>query len=182
MYQKPYTPIAGRPLLVMSCSKVKRATAPRELVRFFDLYDGPTWQQVKRSAFPRENVAAVSALYGYLEPGTAIETYDCKMDDERAARMCHTSDHGARLAAAIDAAGSAFVVGGQLYQQLARRALALRPAIADRVTFAAGSYLQQRKQLSAWLIAYAGRAEAVEVPKLAKAIAIKSAIPQLELF
>lgn len=141
----------GRPLLVMSCSATKRPTAAGELVRFADLYDGPTWRQVKASQFPRSNVAAISALYGFLEPGMAIETYDRKMDDKAMHRICYTSDHAWRLEQAIRQAGSAFIVGGALYRQLGRTVVQSWPDLADRVTFASGSFLAQRKQLGAWL-------------------------------
>jgi hypothetical protein len=141
----------GRPLLVMSCSSTKREVVAGDLVRFAYLYDGPTWRQVRASGFPLTNVAAISALYGFLEPGMAIETYDRKMDDKAAARICTTSNHAWRLEQAVRQAGSAFIVGGELYRQLGETMLRHAPDLADRVTFATGSYLAQRKQLGTWL-------------------------------
>ena len=140
----------GRPLLIMSCSDVKRPTKPYELVRFADLYAGPMWLQVKASGFPLTNVAAVSALYGFLEPGMAIETYDRMMDEKTSERFCSTSDHVYRMAEAIKAAGSAFFVGGKLYRELVYRTIQVYRDTPS-VTFAEGTYLQQRKQLGAWL-------------------------------
>jgi hypothetical protein len=144
----------GLPLLVMSCSDVKRPIAPGALVRFCELYDGPSWRQVKASRFALCNVAAVSALYGFLDPGMAIETYDRKMDAEISARICGTSDHVARMARAIRIAGSAFIVGGALYRELAATAIRVYPELAELVTFASGSYLAQRKQLGIFLRAH----------------------------
>jgi hypothetical protein len=139
----------GRPLLVLGCSQVK---APAEgFVSFFDLYDGPMWQQVKAAGFPRAQVAAVSALYGFIEPGMRVETYDVAIDEKRADRMCSTGDDVERLAQAIAKAGRTFIVGGELYQRVARAALRRYPLLAELVTFASGSYLQQRKQLGEWL-------------------------------
>jgi hypothetical protein len=141
----------GRPLLVMSCSSTKRDVVAGDLVRFAYLYDGPTWRQVKASGFPLTNVAAISALYGFLEPGMAIETYDRKMDDKAALRISTTSNHAWRLEQAVRQAGSAFIVGGALYRQLGETMLRHAPDLAGVVTFATGSYLAQRKQLGAWL-------------------------------
>lgn len=141
----------GRPLLVMSCSDVKIPTKLGELVRFADLYNGPMWLQVKASGFPMTNVAAVSAMYGFLEPGMAIETYDRQMDEKASERQCSTSDHVYRMAQAVKAAGSAFVVGGKLYRALGERVTHCYPDLAPVMTFAQGSYLQQRKQLRIWL-------------------------------
>jgi hypothetical protein len=153
-YPKPITfeIRSGLPLLIMSCSEIKRPVEANALVRFADLYDGPTWRQVRASGFPLCNVAAISALYGFLEPGFPVETYDRKLDEEISRRICSTGDHVARLAAAVEAAGSAFVVGGQLYRAVAETALRAFPdRLAGRLAFAAGSYLQQRKQLGAFL-------------------------------
>ncbi len=152
-YPHPFTfTIApGLPLLVMSCSAVKRPIAAGELARFADLYDGPTWRQVRASGFPLSNVAAISALYGFLEPGIAIETYDRMMDEKASARICGTSNHATLLEAAIRQAGSAFVVGGALYRELPQSVLRMAPDLAGVVSFATGSYLAQRKQLGGWL-------------------------------
>lgn len=152
----------GVPLLVMSCSDIKRPVGD-QLVRFADLYDGPSWRQVKASGFPLHNVAAISALHGFLEPGFAIRSYDRKMDAEISARICGTSDHVARLAAAIRQAGSAYVVGGGLYRALAETAIRVYPELAELVTFATGSYLAQRKQLGVWLRARSAIGAAAEL-------------------
>ncbi len=150
---QPYTYSVkpGIPLLVLSCSEVKAPAAPGALLRFADLYDGPMWRQVKCGGYPLSNVAAISALYGYLAPGHPIETYNIKMDEERSQRMCGTGSHVAELAAAIETAGAAYIVGGSLYQELARTALRYRPRLAPLVSFASGSYLQQRKALGEFL-------------------------------
>jgi hypothetical protein len=152
-FPNPVTfPIArGKPLLVMSCSATKRPAGANEWLRFADLYIGPMWQQVHASKYPLTNVAAVSALYGFLEPGMPINTYDRVMDEKIAHSICHTSNHVARFHDATMIAGSAFVVGGQLYQELAKTAIRWRPALGELVTFASGSFLQQRKQLGQWL-------------------------------
>jgi hypothetical protein len=72
------------------------------------------------------------------------------MDEERSARMCREGSSVYDLAQAIETAGGAYVVGGALYQELARTALRYRPRLA-RWCFASGSYLQQRKQLGEFL-------------------------------
>lgn len=140
-----------RPLLVLSCSEVKRPVDPRAWVPFTELYDGPMWRQVRVAGFPFASVAALSAAYGFLAPGETLQWYDCKMDEKRSARFCSQGNDVARLAQAIRGAGSAFVVGGHLYQAIARRAIAREAELAELVTFAAGSYLQQRKQLGEFL-------------------------------
>lgn len=142
---------AGRPLLIMSCSAVKRPVGEREWLPFGELYDGPTWRQVRASGFPMTSVAAISALYGFLEPGHTIRTYDRKIDEDISRRFCTESNDVARIARAIEIAGAAFVVGGQLYQAVARAAVRFRPQLAGDVAFASGSYLRQRKQLGEWL-------------------------------
>jgi len=53
-------------------------------------------------------------------PGRQIQTYNYKMDDKRARRMCMTGCDASRLAKDVARAAAAFVVGGQLYQQLPR--------------------------------------------------------------
>lgn len=141
----------GKPLLVLSCSATKKPAGKNDWLRFGDLYTGPMWQQVQAIGFPMDQVAAISALYGFLEPGMPINTYDREMDKKAAHRICHTGDHVARFASAVAVAGSAFVVGGALYQELAHTAIRWRPELAGDVTFASGSFLQQRKQLGQWL-------------------------------
>lgn len=136
--------------LILSCSEVKVAPrAPRRFAPFFDVYNGPMWKQVKACKFPRDRVAAISARYGFLEPGADIELYDDVMDVKSSAWFCSKSNHVWRLARLADKAGGAFVVGGQLYQAIAQTALRIEPGLP--ITFASGSYLQQRKQLGEWL-------------------------------
>lgn len=147
---------SGSPLLILSCSATKRTVPARDWVRIADLYCGPLWCDMRASGFPRSNVAAISALYGFCEPGQAIQTYDVKMDAERSARICGESDHASRFAAAVRRAGAAFIVGGGMYQELARTAIRLWPDLAPLVRFASGSFLQQRKQLGEWLRANQG--------------------------
>jgi hypothetical protein len=146
---------AGRPLLVLAFSATKREVGDK-LVPFAELYDGPMWRQVRASGYPVSNVAAVSALYGFLEPGAQIRTYDTEMDQKRMRRMCGTGNDVWRFEQATERAGGAFVVGGRLYQELARTAIRRRPELTNKIRFASGSYLQQRKQLGAWLRAEPG--------------------------
>lgn len=141
----------GLPLLILSCSERKRPTRSHEFVRFIELYDGPTWQQVRASGYPATNVAAISAMGGFLEPGWPIQTYDKKMDEDSAHWFVRFSDHTYRLAKCVEKAGSAFVVGGLLYQSIARAAELQRPSIVPRMSYASGSYLAQRAQLGEWL-------------------------------
>jgi hypothetical protein len=145
-------------LLILSCSQEKAPVPPGASTHFFDLYDGPMWRQVKGAGFPRAKVAALSALYGFMEPDypAVLQSYDTKMDEERSARLCNTSCHVARLAQLVRAHGAAFIVGGKLYQEIARTAERITPELAPRLTYAAGSYLEQRKQLGAWLRAQLG--------------------------
>ena len=152
MYAQPFMfdIASGTPLLVMSCSQEK-AQVGDALTRIADLYCGPTWQQVRKAGYPLTNVAAISALHGFCEPGYQIRTYDRKMDEDISARMCRESNHVWRLAQAIRAAGSAFVVGGRLYRAMVETAIRIEPDLAQLVTFATGTYLQQRKQLGEWL-------------------------------
>lgn len=142
--------IKGQPLLIMSCSAVKLPTGDN-LVRFANLYNGPMWLQVKASGYPLANVAALSALHGFLEPGMAIRTYDVEMDEEHSHRIYTEGCHVARLAKAVKQAGSAFVVGGKMYQEIARTAVRRDPELEGLIDFATGSYLSQRKQLGEWL-------------------------------
>lgn len=142
--------ITRGPLLILSCSATKLGAAG-ELRPFGEIYDGPLWRDVKRAGFPLARVAALSAAHGFLEPCHPIRLYDQKLDEERARWFARTGDHRARLAQAIEAAGEAFVVGGKLYRAIAEAAIEQRPAIAGLVTFARGSFLEQRKQLGAWL-------------------------------
>jgi len=144
-------------LLIMSCSEVKlppkKDTAP-----FAEVYNGPMWLQVKASKFPLAQVAAISALHGFMEPGTEIEMYDTLMDAKRSQWFCGKGNHVWRLARAAEAAGGAFMVGGQMYQELGQTALRIEPGLP--ITFASGSYLQQRKQLGEWLRLQASTAPA----------------------
>jgi hypothetical protein len=141
----------GVPLLILSCSDQKKLAEKHEWHRFADLYAGPLWRDVRRSGFPLTNIAAISALYGFLEPGMPISTYNRKMDEKISASICGTSNHVPRLADAVDRAGLAFVVGGILYRAVAETAERYRPALTGRITYASGNYLQQRKQLNEWL-------------------------------
>lgn len=153
MYPDPCTFLkieAGRPLLVLSCSQEKADIGDR-YAPFTDLYDGPMWRQVKLSRFPLTNVAAISALYGFLEPGHPVHAYDRQMDEKTSKRHCSTGSGVAVLANAVEVAGGAFVVGGKMYQELARTAVRWRPSLEPLIAFAEGSYLQQRKQLGQWL-------------------------------
>lgn len=135
------------PLLILSCSATKRDL--QGMVRFADLYDGPLWRDLRRSGFPLSNVAALSGLHGYLAPGRPIETYNCQMTEERARRFICTGADLSRIARDAKAANGVLVVGGELYR--------LVVAAADRafdirsVDYAAGSFLQLRKRLNAWL-------------------------------
>lgn len=143
------------PLLVLSCSQDKQETATP--LPFIDVYCGPIWQQVRKSGYPETSIAAISALYGFLPPGQLIRSYDMKMDDERAHAISHTSNHIWHLAKTIEAAGSAYIVGGKHYQQIARTAEREYPALQGRISFATGSYLQQRKQLNHFLTTHTSR-------------------------
>lgn len=149
-YPRRYDIAAGTPLLVLACSATKRSVGD-ELIRFHDLYDGPMWRQVRASSFPLSNVAAISALYGFLEPGAPIRTYDMKMDEKRSRCICQTSNHVALFADAVEQAGSAFIVGGVQYRELANTAIRWRASLQSKLTFASGSFLKQRKQLSEFL-------------------------------
>ncbi len=141
----------GRPLLVLSCSEMKAAVGEEQLVRFGELYTGPLWQQVKAAGYPMTNVAAVSALYGFLEPGFQIRTYDRKMDEKISRRICCEGNAPALFAQAVRTAGSAYVVGGKMYRELAETAMRMWPELVPQVTLAEGSFLQLRAQLGKWL-------------------------------
>jgi len=143
------------PLLILSCSQDKHESDTP--LPFIDVYCGPIWQQVRKSGYPETSIAAISALYGFLPPGQLIRSYDMKMDDERAHAISHTSNHVWHLAKTIEAAGTAYVVGGKFYQQIARTAEREYPELQGRVTFATGSYLQQRKQLNQFLTSHTSR-------------------------
>lgn len=142
---------AGVPLLVLSCSSTKAPAPVNEWIRFFDFYDGPMWRQVKLSGFPQSNVAAISAGYGFLAPGQPVMPYDQVMDEKRSRHFCGSGDHVAQLAKCAELAGSAFIVGGGLYQELAHTAARWRKELEPLLTFASGSFLRQRKQLSQFL-------------------------------
>lgn len=150
-YAKPihFDPRPDVPLLILSCSACKFPAEGR--ARMADIYAGPIWGDVRRSGFPMENVAAISALHGFLEPGSQIETYDRKMDEKIAARISGTGDHAFRLARLVRATPQTLVVGGGSYRQLAETAVRVWPDIAPKVAYALGSYLAQRKALNLWL-------------------------------
>lgn len=159
-YAQPFqfTPDPARPLLVAACSKVKREASG--LVRFGDLYDGPTWRDIRASGFPMANVAAISALHGFMEPGTQIETYDRVMDDKISARICGTGNDVWRLGQMVQAHPETFVLGGALYQEIARTVARVWPNTTSRIVYASGSFLAQRKQLGEWLRAQCPAKEA----------------------
>jgi hypothetical protein len=115
------------------------------------------WQQVNAAGIDRDRVACVSALYGFMEPDhpAIVQPYERKMDEESAAAICGTSNHVWRLAQCVLAHGSAYVVGGALYRRVAETAERLYPELAGRITYATGTYLEQRKQLGEWLRANA---------------------------
>jgi hypothetical protein len=138
------------PLLILSCSETKKAPTTRR-APFADVYDGPMWRQVKSHGYPLSNVAAISALYGFLDPGDKIELYNVKMDEEHCRRIIGEGDHIHRLAEAIRKAGGAHVFGGELYKEIVRAAIRYRPELGELVTFASGSFLEQRQQLTAFL-------------------------------
>lgn len=131
--------------LVLSCSATKRPAKKHELVPFAQLYDGPMWRQVRAAMFPHSDLAAVSALYGFLEPHTEIETYDLKMD-EKSAREFIKGSHLYRLAQFC--AGERVVMfGGQHYRSIGIMAKQRYPAECKGLEFATGSFLEQRKRL-----------------------------------
>lgn len=138
-----------KPLMIMSCSDVKNQVDGFK--PFTDHYAGPMWQQLRAANFPIERIAAISALYGFLEPGRKIHTYNVKMDEERCRRICGTGDSVACLAKAVHQAGSAVVFGGQMYREIALTAERWDKTLAGKVEYATGSYLAQRKQLGEWL-------------------------------
>ena len=145
--------MTNKPLLVMSCSAVKKSTtAP---VPFTDLYNGPTWQQVRCANYPVDRVACLSAEHGILSPGSKIANYDRVMDEDRLVTFVNDRVQMDRLAALIDNAGSAVVVGGELYKLLSLALVAMYPRLIGKVQFICGSYLQQRKGLSTLFAHYA---------------------------
>lgn len=143
---------AGTPLVIMACSATKRDVAG--LVRFTDLYDGPLWRQLRCAGYPVTNIAAISALHGFLDPGRQIESYNIEMDEKRSARICSQSDHVARLIRATKIAGRAIVFGGALYRAVATTAQRREPSLD--IAQASGSFLAQRKQLGEFLRATKG--------------------------
>lgn len=144
------------PLLILSCSATKNVTPGFAFWRFLKVYDGPMWRQVKASSFPEGNVAALSAGYGFLEPGMPIRSYDTEMDEDRSRAFIHTSNHCFRLRQAVAKAKGAFVVGGGMYQAIARAAMA-GDALEATVAYAEGNFLQQRKQLGEFLAAHTAK-------------------------
>jgi len=134
------------PLLILGCSATKRAV---DRARFVDLYNGPLWQQA-RSYLPAANIAALSAEHGLLEPNAEIETYDRVMDEDRLQEIINDAGMIDRTAQLIRKFGRALIVGGELYKLFGLMIVALHPDLIDRVHFACGSYLQQRKALRAF--------------------------------
>lgn len=157
-YAKPFVfeIVPDLPLLIMACSATKRDAGGN--VRFIDLYDGPMWRQIRASGFPASNVAAISAAYGFLEPGFQIETYDMQMDEKSSALICGQGNHVWRLIKAVRVARGGIVFGGRLYRNVGSTAKRVDPELD--LTQASGSFLEQRKQLGAWL-----RANSPEVPQ-----------------
>lgn len=131
------------PLLLVSCSATKRPTVGP--VPFVELYDGPMWRQVRASSVASSAVAALSAEHGYLAPDSAVVKYDRQITEARVDELAAAG--GAALVDAIEQNDDVRVFGGELYRRLVRTALAGRPDLLDRVTFATGSFLKQRRQL-----------------------------------
>jgi hypothetical protein len=147
-----YKPDPAHPLLVLSCSQTKAPSAG--YIRFHDLYAGPLWQQVKASSFPLTNVAAISAMHGFLAPGSVIKTYDRMLDEKAAESFVSTSNHVWRFAMLAGAMPRTLVIGGRFYRQLPEAATSRYPSIAPKVAFAAGSFLQLRAELGRFLEPY----------------------------
>lgn len=137
-----------KPLLILSCSDVKRPLTGWH--PFADIYDGPMWRQVRASGFPMMDVAAISALHGFMKPGQLIEVYDRVMDKRRSHDMCHTGDDAWRLCCEVKKRPrGAMIFGGELYRELAR--VAKRVWSDLEIDEATGSFLEQRKRLGEWL-------------------------------
>jgi hypothetical protein len=109
----------------MSCSATKVETdvdLPAQ-----DLYDGPGWRLLRRFAadYPQAaralHVYVVSAEYGLLRADAVIETYERRMDADRAAKLAARGADHDMLGAALFMAGDpeVLVFGGKLYASVA---------------------------------------------------------------
>ena len=137
--------INERPLIVMSCSQVKKQTT--KPMPFAEVYDGPIWQQVKKH-WPSSHIAVLSAEHGLLEPGTEIMPYDRLMDEDRLLHILNDEKQMEKFAELVRQYGKVIVVGGELYKLFALYFTSIMyPELGDRVHFACGSYLQQRGAL-----------------------------------
>lgn len=132
---------SSRPVLIMACGLTKNLV--KQPTPFVDVYAGPLWNQVKKG-YPHDSIAVISAEHGILAPGTKITRYDRKMDDDRLVEILNDKQQVDRLAAMIQKAGSALVVGGETYKLLALAVGAMHPELLPKIHFAVGSYLQQR--------------------------------------
>lgn len=139
--------IADEPLLIVACSATKRETTTPQPIT--EVYDGPMWKQIRKAGIDAGRVAALSAEHGFLPPHSQITTYDRAMTADRVAQLAQ--DDGAQLATTLERHGRALVFGGELYRSLVARLLRSRPDLVAKLTFATGSFLKQRAQLSAAL-------------------------------
>jgi hypothetical protein len=140
------------PLIVMSCSQVKKPTA--EPVPFVDLYNGPTWQQVRKSGYPTTHVAVLSAEHGILFPGEKILPYDRRMTEARLVELANDPEQVARFVELCKGYSQVIVFGGCEYEQFALKLAIEHPEIFDRVEYVMGTYLQQRGALTTFFNAW----------------------------
>lgn len=132
--------------LILSCSQMKMGIDKFEFINFVDLYTGPMWQQVKAAAFPRKDLAAISAMYGFLQPETKIRWYDDKMDEKKCFRLCNTGGDLHWFSSWVDGE-DAVMFGGAIYRQFGEWAKKQYPEKCRNLHFVTGSFLQQRKRL-----------------------------------
>lgn len=132
--------------LILACSATKAPVKPRQWIDAYDLYTGPMWQQLKVAKFPRANVAAISALHGFVEPGKQIFTYDVAMDEDRAHAIARTSNDLWRLQEWVG--GDRVVMfGGRLYLSIGEIAKEKYPFSCEHLVLVGGTFLKQRKLL-----------------------------------
>lgn len=108
-------------LLVQSCSKSK--IQAEEPVPALELYSGYYYKIIKKAIREGDirddlSISILSAKYGLLDTDTLVDTYDKRMDDERAAEL--REEVTKQLTSKINNEGHDFVVinMGQEYQEV----------------------------------------------------------------
>lgn len=153
---------ANDQLLLMACSATKlQRPAPA-----ISLYQGVMWatyrKHCKNAASP--HVVILSALHGFVSPGTVLEPYEQRMTSAKADKMVENLSQFMSGVAWPRGICHVFLSGGLEYRRVMRAAVAslvatqVLPASAS-VDAVSGGIGYQRSQLGQYLQAITGKIE-----------------------